>query len=411
MKIWIKYLIGLILGLVAGIIFSNNSASALQVVKPFVDVFINIGRYSFYPLVFFSLTIGVHELLLNKRFFQVYKNAIGVMVVTVFFSTILGALITLIFSPERIPVILERKTVETLPTFYSQLLEIFPKNLFSVFSDSGNFIIPTVFLALILGINLGFDKTITKPVVTLFDSFNRIVYNINNLIMEVMAPVMGFFSAYLFFSISSVSQIALYRQLFLILFVASVLMIFLIFPAILYLIGFKETPYKYLYGILGAGIAGFLSGDNYLANNVLIHHCHKNLGISRPTGAVSISLFSMFGRPGTAMVSAICFIVMLKSYTSSGAGFSQILYMSFLIFIMSFTFSAAPGSGVIILLTTVCSMYGNGVEDGYLMFRPIIPLLLGFAVLIDVIATGICSLIISYRSKDTRNDVYIRDFI
>ncbi|MCL2480349.1 MAG: cation:dicarboxylase symporter family transporter [Spirochaetaceae bacterium] len=411
MKIWVKYLIGLILGLVTGFIFSNNSASALQVVKPFVDVFINIGRYSFYPLVFFSLTIGVHELLLNKRFFQVHKNAIIVMVATVFFSTILGALITLVFSPERIPVILERKSIEAFPSFYSQLLEIFPKNLFSIFSDSGNFIIPTVFLALLLGINLGFDKTITKPVVTLFDSFNRIIYNLNSLIMEVMAPVMGFFSAYLFFSISSVSQIALYRQLFLILFVASVLVIFLIFPAVLYLIGFKEKPYKYLYGILGAGIAGFLSGDNYLANNVLIHHCHKNLGIPRPTGAVSISLFSMFGRPGTAMVSAICFIVMLKSYTSSGAGVSQILYMSFLIFITSFTFSAAPGGGVIMLLTIVCSMYGNGVEDGYLMFRPIIPILLGFAVLIDVIATGLCSLIVSYRSKDIINDVYIRDFI
>ena len=410
MKIWVKYLIGLILGLVAGFIFSNSSASALQAVKPFVDVFINIGRYSFYPLVFFSLTIGVHELLLNKRFFQVHKNAIIVMVCAVFFSTILGALITLVFSPERIPVILERKAVETLPSFYSQLLEIFPKNLFSIFSDSGNFIIPTVFLALLIGINLGFDKNITKPVVTLFDSFNRIIYNMNSLIMEIMAPAMGFFSAYLFFSISSVSQIALYRQLFLILFIASVLVIFLIFPAILYLIGLKE-PYKYLYGILGAGIAGFLSGDNYLANNVLIHHCHKNLGISRPTNAVSISLFSIFGRPGTAMVSAICFIVMLKSYTSSGVGFTQILYIAFLIFITSFAFSAAPGNGVIMLLTTVCSLYANGIEDGYLMFRPIIPLLLGFAVLIDVIATGLCSLIISYRSRDIRSDVDISDFI
>ena len=411
MKIWVKYLIGLILGLVAGFIFSNNSASALQTVKPFVDVFINIGRYSFYPLVFFSLTIGVHELLLNKRFFQVHKNAIIVMVCTVFFSTILGALITLVFSPERIPVILERKSVEILPSFYSQLLEIFPKNLFSIFSDSGNFIIPTVFLALLIGINLGFDKNITKPVVTLFDSFNRIIYNMNSLIMEIMAPVMGFFSAYLFFSISSVSQIALYRQLFLILFIASALVIFIIFPAVLYLIGFKETPYKYLYGILGAGIAGFLSGDNYLANNVLIHHCHKNLGISRSTGTVSISLFSIFGRPGTAMVSAICFIVMLRSYTSSGVDFSQILYISFLIFITSFAFSAAPGNGVIMLLTTVCSLYANGIEDGYLMFRPIIPILLGFAVLIDVIATGLCSLIISYRSRDIRSDVDISDFI
>ena len=411
MKIWVKYLAGLVVGLIVGIIFSNNSASALRVIKPFVDIFINIGRYSFYPLVFFSLTIGVHELLLNKKFFQVHKHAIIVMVVSVFFSTILGVLITLVFSPERIPVILEKKSVEILPSFFSQVTAIFPKNLFAVFTDNGNFIIPTAFLAFILGINLDFDKTITKPVVTLFDSFNRIMYNINNLIIEVMSPIMGFFSAYLFFSISSISQIALYKQLFLILFVTAILVIFLVFPAALYLIGFKERPYKYLYGILGAAIAGFLSGDNYLANNVLIHHCHKNLGISRPTGTVSISLFSMFGRPGTAMVSAICFLVMLKSYTSTGAGFSQILYITFLIFITSFIFSAAPGSGVLMLLTTLCSLYGNGIEDGYLMFRPIIPILLSFAVLIDVIATGLATLIISYRSRDGRSSVDIKDFI
>ncbi|MCL2792912.1 MAG: cation:dicarboxylase symporter family transporter [Spirochaetaceae bacterium] len=411
MKIWIKYLIGLILGLIAGLIFSNNSAAAAQAIRPFVDVFINIGRYSFYPLVFFSLAIGVHELILNKRFFQVYKNAIMVLVLTVFVTTIVGVLITLLFSPDRIPVILERRTIETLPSFYSQLLEIFPKNLFSIFSEGGNFIIPTVFLALLLGINFGFDKVITKPVVSLFDSFNRIMYNVNCLIIEIMAPVMGFFSAYMFFAISSVTQIALYSQLFLILFVASVLVICLIFPAVLYLIGLKENPYKYLYGILGAGIAGFLSGDNYLANNVLIHHCHKNLGISRPTGAVSISLFSILGRPGTAMVSAICFIVMLRSYTNTGVEFSQILYIALLIFIISFVLCSVPGTGVIMLLAIVCSMYGRGVEDGYLLFMPIIPILIGFAVLIDVIAAGFCSLIISYRSKDNRNDAYIRDFI
>ncbi len=411
MKIWVKYLAGLILGLIAGIIFSNNSAAALQVVKPFVDIFINIGRYSFYPLVFFSLTIGVHELLLNKKFFQIHKNAIIIMVAAVFFSTILGVLITLVFSPERIPVLLEKKSVEVFPPLSSQIFAIFPKNLFSIFADNGNFLIPTAFLALLLGVNLGFDKTITKPVVTLFDSFNRIIYNINSLIMEVIAPGMGFFSAYLFFTISSVSQIALYKQLFLILFITTVFVIFLIFPAVLYLIGFKEKPYKYLYGILGAGIAGFLSGDNYLANNVLIRHSHENLGISRPTGTISISMFSMFGRPGTAIVSAICFIVMLRSYSSIEAGFSQIVYISFLIFIISFVFCSAPGNGVLVLLTTVCSMYGNGIEDGYLMFRPILPLLLSFAVLIDVIAAGICSLMISYKSRDNRDDVDAKDFI
>ena len=106
MKIWVKYLIGLVLGIIAGIVFSNNSSAAVQAVKPYADIFIHIGRYSFYPLVFFSLTIGVHELLLNKKFFVTHRNTFLMIISAAFFSTIIGISITLLFSPERIPVLL-----------------------------------------------------------------------------------------------------------------------------------------------------------------------------------------------------------------------------------------------------------------------------------------------------------------
>jgi len=287
---------------------------------------------------------------------------------------------------------------------------MFPKNLFSIFSDDGNFILPLVFLAMLLGINFNFDKVVTKPVVQLFDSLNRLAYNINSLILEIMAPGMGFFSAYLFFTVSSINQIALYRQLFLILFISSMLIIFLVFPAILYMIGFKEKPYKYLYGITGAALAGFLSGDNYLGNNVLIRHCHENLGISRQTGAASISLFTIFGRSGTALVTSICFIVMLKSYSSIEINILQIFNITMLIFLTSFFLCSVPGSGVMVLLTIVSSLYGHGMEDGYLMFRPVLPLLISFGVLLDVVTAGISTMIISHLGNE-RSYIEIKDFI
>ncbi len=410
MKIWVKYLIGLVLGIIAGIVFSNSSSAAVQAVKPYADIFIHIGRYSFYPLVFFSLTIGIHELLLNKKFFVIHRNTFLMIITAAFFTTIIGISITLLFSPERIPVLLEKKTVETIMPLSEQLFSIFPKNLFIIFSDNGNFILPTVFLALLLGVNLNFDKIVTKPVVQLFDSLNRIAYNINSLILEIMAPGMGFFSAYLFFTVSSIRQIALYKQLFLILFICTAFMIFLVFPAILYMIGFKEKPYKYLYAIAGAAIAGFLTGDNYLSSNVLIRHCHENLGISRQTGSVSVTLFAIFGRAGTALVSSVCFILMLKSYSSIDINFLQILYVALLIFLVSFTLCSVPGMGVMVLLTIVSTIYGHGIEDGYLMFKPVLPLLLSFAVLVDVVTAGISSMIIAHLDGE-RNDIEIREFI
>lgn len=411
MKIWVKYFIGLILGIAIGTFFTDNPQTALKIVKPVADIFIRIGRYCFFPLLFFSLAVGTHKLLSNKKFITVHIQAFLIIMVTAFVATVIGVLIAIAFSPEKIPVLLEKKTVETIPSITEQLLTIFPLNLFNVFSGSGNFILPLTFLAFLLGANFGFDKNITKPIVQLFDSLNRIFYNINNFILEMMVVGMGFFSAYLFLTTVSVSQLALYSQLFLILFIAAIVTVFLILPGTLYLMGYKNGTYKYLYAITGAAIAGLLSGDNYLANNTLIKHCHENLGVSRETGSVSITLFTLFSRPGTAMVSAICFIVMIRSYSNIEVSFLQILFICLLVFATSFLLYGAPGSGVIVLLTFVCSIYGRGLNDAYLMFRPIFPLLLSFAVFLDVIVAGISIMIISSHERNKESDIAVRNFI
>jgi Na+/H+-dicarboxylate symporter len=348
---------------------------------------------------------------MNKRLFLIHKNAVIAIIVSVLLCAFTGIVITLIFSPERIPISLERKNIEILMPISAQISEIIPKNLFTIFIKDNNVLAAIALFALLFGVNLGFDKIITKPVVQLMDSLNRIIYNLNSFIMEIMTPGMIFFSAFLSFTISSVKQIAVYKQLILILLTLSILLILIIFPAILYFMGFKHKPYKYLYGILGAAIAGFLSGNNYLANNVLIRHCHENLKVSRPGASISITLFSIFGRAGTTLVSSVCFIIIIRSYSDIEITFLQILYIAFLIIVTSFALSSVPGSGVLILLTTVCTIYGHGIEDGYLMFKPIMPLLLSFAVLIDVITTGICSLIIADMSNERKGDADIKDFI
>ena len=410
MKIWVKYVIGLTLGIIAGIVFSNSSAAALNILKPVTDIFINIGRYSFYPLVFFSLAVGVHELLLNKKFLAVHLKTAGLLIISAVFLTMTGVFITLVFSPERIPVIFEKKEAVQLAGFYDQLISIFPKNIFSIVSDNGSYILPAAFLAMLLGINFNFDKIITKPAVQFFDSFNRIFYHLNSLIIELMAPAMGFFSAFLVFSISSLSQISLDKQLCLFIFINTVIVIFLFLPAILYVIGFKENPYKYIYAVTGAAIAGFLTGDNYLGGNVLIKHAHENLGVPRQSGTVSQTLFILFGRAGTAMITSICFIIILKSYTSIEVNLIQILRIILFIFLISFTLASVPGQGVLISLVMICGMYGNGLEDGYLILTPVMPLLLSFSVFLDIIIAGISSMIVAW-SENLQKEVDVRDYV
>ena len=410
MKIWIKYLIGIIIGTALALTFSNSHEAALKILTPVAEVFANIGRYCFYPLIFFSLTIAMNELLNSRKFLSIHWKSIIALLLSTVILTVTGIISTLIFSPERIPVLLEKKESFQLLTFKEHLLEIFPENLFSVFNTSGSFILPVIFLALLIGLNLNYDRTATKPVVQLFDSLNRIFYHINSFILEIMAPGIIVFSAIIVFRISSIQHIALYKQLFLILFINSVFLIFLIFPAALYLLGMKEKPYKYIFALTGAAITGFLTGDNYLANNILIKHAHENLRVPRQSGSVTISLFTVFGRAGTAMVTSICFIVILNSYSGIGITLQQILWLLAAVVLSSFILGTVPAAGTVTALALICSAYGHGIEDGFLIFSPVIPFLLSFSVLLDVMTAGISAMLVA-RFDNMQKDIEIKDFI
>ena len=410
MKIWIKYLIGIVTGTALALIFSENHQAAIKILTPAAEVFINIGRYCFYPLLFFSLTIAVHELLNSRRFLSIHWKSITALVSSTVVLTVTGIISTLIFSPERIPVLLEKKETLELLSFKEHLLEIFPSNLFSIFNSSGNFILPLLFLAFLIGQNLNYDRTATKPVVQLCDSLNRIFYHINSFILEILAPGIIVFSAIIVFRVSSIQHIALYKQLFLILLINSVFLIFLVFPAVLYMLGMKEKPYKYIFALTGAALTGFLTGDNYLANNILIKHSHENLGVPRQSGAVTISIFTIFGRAGTAMVTAVCFIIILNSYSGIGITFPQILWLFAAVVLSSFILGTVPAAGTVTALALICSAYGHGIEDGFLIFSPVIPFLLSFSVLLDVMTAGLASMLVA-RFDNIQKDIDIKDFI
>ena len=79
-------------------------------------------------------------------------------------AVVIGTLSVLLFSPDRIPIIIEVETYLTIPGIKEVLLEIFPRNFFLVFINNGNFLLPLFFLAFFLGLNFSFDKVETRPV-------------------------------------------------------------------------------------------------------------------------------------------------------------------------------------------------------------------------------------------------------
>ena len=408
MKIWIKILIGTILGVLLGI-FVPGTEKAMELFSFVSRLFVQIGRYVVFPLVFFALVTGTYELKREKKIFRVYGRTVLYLLLAAVMLIIVGMVTVLVFRPERIPIIVEQEQAVTLPGLEETLLGLFPENLFQALVGSGSIMLPLVLLAFLLGVNLTFDLRVTSPVVQLTDSLNRIFYHINSLLCELFGLAMIVISAYFIMTIKQ-SELTLFKQMLIIIGIDAALIVFAVYPALLYFLGGRQNPYKWLYAIIAPALTAFFSADNYLSIVMLAKHGKENLGVPRRVGSAVYPLFAVFGRAGTALVAGATFLLVLKSYSSLEITFLQVLWTLLFTLIISLTLGTVPGLGAYVALSTLCALYGRGLQEGYLILRPIAPLLISFGVLLDVLTSAFVSFLVS-RHEQIAQEVDAYDFV
>lgn len=410
MKIWIKYLFAVIIGVLIGIYVLDSGEPVSELLSFLSRLTINIGRYSMYPLLFFSLAYASYKLRIDRRFLMVYSKTILIIIVSSVLLTAIGTASVYLLTPERIPIIVESERTYSFPQIQEILLSTFPANLFKIFTGDGNFMLPLAIFSIFLGLNFSFDKIHTRPVVQLFDSLSRIFYHMGMFILEILGFGLVILSSAMVVTIRSTPQIEFYRQLLLLIGLLAAIIILGVYPLIVYFLTGKENPYKHLYAIIAPALAAFLSGNSYFTFTTLIPHTMENLGIPRKVGATTLPIFTLFGKAGTAMVTSVTFVVILRSYSSLGIGLDTLLWIAAFSLLTSFLTSSVPGLGVVVSLSFICSLYGRGIEDGFLIVQPIVPLLISFAVLLDTVTAALGSVIVSH-SEDNRKDIYAKDFI
>jgi aerobic C4-dicarboxylate transport protein len=406
MKIWIKLLVGSAIGVIAGIFIPGQVQGFLDSLS---GLLVGIGRYVLFPFVFFSLGIGTSELRQEKRLARVYLSSLKYLLLAAGLLVVLGTLSVLVFPPERIPITVEAQKAFTPVSVMDGLRTIFPRNLFSVFWGSGDFLLPLIVLAFLLGVNMDFDRQLTRPIVQIFDSMSRIFYHLNSLVVELIGFAMIVIAAAWMTRISH-TDLAMYKQILIILAVDVTIVVFGVFPGCLYLLGIRENPYRWLYAALGPALSGLVTGDAYLSMGVLTKHGKESLGVPRMVGSAVYPLFAVLGRAGTAMVSGVSFILILRSYSSLEITFLQTLWVMLFSFLVSFVLGAVPGNGAFFSVFMLCSIYGKGLQEGYLILRAIAPLLVSFGVFVDVFVSALVSLLVA-REENVWTEVETASFI
>jgi len=384
MKVWVKLLIGSILGMTIGFLLPE-SQGVISVLSWLEKLALGIGRYAVVPVLVFSLTVAVYELRMEEQFWSmVLKNFLLIIAASAFviFS---GIMITVMFSPNRVPIESAELTEITNIDPAANILEIFPSNMLSVLGGNGIYLFPIFAFAFFLGMGLNYDRNYSKPVISLVDSLSRIFYHVASFFSEILGFIIIVLSSYWAVRFNGILEAKVYKDLVVMLGLFSVVLCFGIFPLFLFLLKPRVNPWLVLYGFLGPALSAFFSGDINLTIPVLQRHSKENFGIRRRSSSLSIALFTTFCRCGSAMAAAAGFIVIIKSYSYMGISSVELFKIGIYAFAISFLLAHHPGDGAYIALAALCLSYGGGeFRAGYLILRPLAFYLIAVGTFIDI---------------------------
>ncbi|MDR1933305.1 MAG: cation:dicarboxylase symporter family transporter [Spirochaetales bacterium] len=385
MKIWLKMILGGIAGMLLGLYLP---AAAGDMCKFLAELAVRIGRYALLPMILFGLIITVYELRTERKLFIVCRKTIAYAVPTSLGMIILGIIFVSLFTPARIPIIIETQIPLDKPDITNLLYQVFPSNLFTLFASSTDFLLPVMVFALLFGLTLTHNRNLFRSVVEFSDSLSNVFYHINSFITEFLFIGGIALAASMVLQLREVTDLGLFLELFLFLGLFSLVIAFGIFPLMLYFLRGRKNPFDWIYAQLAPAVGAFLSGDVYFSLGLLIRHGKEVLGLPRKISAVSYPFLTIFTRGGSAMITAISFIVILSSYSSLEKGFLHVLWIIAASFGVSFLLGAVPGMGALVGIAMLSGMYGRGMEEHFLILRPVAIILVSLGALLDTVCAS-----------------------
>jgi len=369
MKIWLKYLIGIALGILFAFVAGSENTSFVQITDFLSKAAVQFGRYSLYPAVFFGFTLSIFELRENRDLLKVAViTSLTICSAAVLLSGI-GLISVLIHTPTRIPIFVEGSSEVQVLGIAESLLQLFPSTAFEALLN-GTYILPLCIFGGFAGAGCAVDRNIAKPTITLFDSLARVSYAVMVFFVDMLVFGMVAFSASWLIRFHEMLMTAVFADFALLLLIDLLIVALIVYPALLKLLCRDINPYRILYAGLAPMLAAFFSQDTHVALPVLLRHSNESLGIRRRISSVTLPILSIFGRAGSALVITVSFIVILKSYSSTGIGYQDMLWLMGIVPLFSCFLGRFPAGGTYIALASVCTLYGRGFESGYLILRP-----------------------------------------
>lgn len=412
MKIWLKILIALSIGAIFGLfipeiyIFQNNGIFELL-----SKLAINLFLYLSVVYVLVKSFLGFLNLKRNKISKKIFLIFTILIIGSIFFSILIsiGLMNLNIFHPDN-PFNQRGDRIIELNNFDSILLKIMNQNLLSIFDGAIKFILPIIFLALILSSAAYYSEKKGLYFVELLESIDAILDKIVKIIIEIF-PIGAIFIIANFLKLESFSQdnlTFLMRP-----FIAIIILSITVTIAYIIIMNslIKKKSVSFFIGFLGAGLTALVTGNTAASIIPVTEHLKKNLGVDKKLADTLGPLGMILNKSGTVIVSTVVIMSLIQIYTPDILNFRLQLAFIFLIFLYSFSLDGANTNGFLVIVALILNFPSLHLEqDSYLLFLASVPILSRIGIFIDVLSTSIFLHITANISNMAKRKEYI-DFI
>jgi len=384
-KLHTKIFLGLVLGIIAGIVFGEK----VLIIEPIGTIFLHLITMIVVPLVFVSLMLGTASLGDVKKLGRIGAKTAIYFVITTIIAIVIGLALANAVNPgkglsqdvqKELYQNYESKAqaglehMEEKPSLVEILVNIVPENPVKAFID-GN-MLQIIFMALLFGMVLTLiKKEKSKPIIKVLDGLNDIFIQVVHIVMKLApygvlalsAAVIGQFGTDILITLLKYSLVVLGGLALYTLSVNSLTVS---------LLG-RISPIRFFKAVKDAIIIAFSTSSSMATLPVAMENV-ESIGIKREYSSFVIPLGSTVNMDGTALyqgVSAV-FIAQIYGIHLGLTGQVTIVLMAVL---SSIGAAGVPMAGII-ALALVLKQLGIPLEG--------IALILGVERLLDMVRTS-----------------------
>jgi Na+/H+-dicarboxylate symporter len=380
MKLWQQVLIGLVLGIVAGVLLKEDAAS----LKIFGTIFINLVKMVIVPLIFFALLSGITSMSGEGNFTRIGIKGFSAYILTSIFAVIIGLTAGTLFKPgasinlneilQSHGGVIPEVVTKAPPSISEFLLGLISTNpIQSMASD--NFLQIIIF-SIFTGITINMVGDKAKPLKEIIFSASQVMFKmIENIIKLAPFGVFGYMSWVI--GTQGVDVLNALAKL-IVVFLGSCVLQYVVFGFMI-LIFARVSPMPFYRKILLTQSIAFSTSSSKATLSTAMSQLQEKMGVSKTNSNFLMPLGVCINMDGTAIYLGICALFFAQAYGI------DLTMQNYLMLVLTCTFGSIGAAGIpsgsIIFMGMVLSSVGLPIEG--------IGIILGVDRVLDMIRTTI----------------------